>query len=117
MSRSTRSNPPHQGDSRLARTIRAAVHEALREAIRDGLLNCGSQPLAYTIEEAARACATSRSTIYNDLRDGLRNDKRQGLRAKKWGKRSIILAEVLVEHLRALPDFDGKGGPPSKKQA
>ena len=53
---------------------------------------------AFTIREAVEAGAGSRSVIYEALNAGT-------LKAKKRGKRTIILATDLAEYLEALPDF------------
>ena len=54
--------------------------------------------LAYTIAEAVDQGAGSRTVIYEALNAGT-------LRAKKRGKRTIILAPHLAEYLENLPDF------------
>ena len=56
------------------------------------------EKLAYTIEEAVGEGAGSRTIIYEAINAGK-------LKAKKRGKRTIILANDLIEYLEALPDF------------
>lgn len=56
------------------------------------------QKLAYTIEEAVGEGAGSRTIIYEAINAGK-------LKAKKRGKRTIILADDLIAYLEALPDF------------
>jgi hypothetical protein len=55
-----------------------------------------SNPLAYTIAEAVRAAAVSRSELYRAV-------KRGELALRKRGKRSIILADELRRWLASLP--------------
>ena len=57
--------------------------------------------LAYTIKEATQAGAGSRSVIYEDIKSGV-------LKARKHGRRTIILAPDLIKRLEALPDFHHK---------
>ena len=54
--------------------------------------------LAYTIDQATEAGAGGRTKIYEAIAAGK-------LRAKKRGKRTIILAPHLAEYLENLPDF------------
>ncbi len=54
--------------------------------------------LAYTIDEAVDQGAGSRTIVYEAINAGT-------LKAKKRGKRTIILAGDLIEYLEALPDF------------
>ena len=54
--------------------------------------------LAYTINEAVEAGAGSRSTIYENSKNG-------SLRARKRGRSTIILAADLTEYLESLPNF------------
>ncbi len=56
------------------------------------------EKFAYTIEEAIQAGAGGRTKIYEAINAGT-------LKAKKRGKRTIILAGDLIEYLEALPDF------------
>ena len=53
---------------------------------------------AYSIKEVTAAGGGSRSTIYEAIKNGT-------LKAKKRGKRTIILAPDLVRYLESLPDF------------
>ena len=53
---------------------------------------------AFTIAEAVEAGAGSRTVVYEAINAGT-------LRAKKRGKRTIILAADLAQYLESLPDF------------
>ena len=55
-----------------------------------------AQPLAYTIEEAVAASGLGRTKLYEYI-------KQKRLKAKKSGKRTLILAADLVEFLASLP--------------
>ncbi len=57
------------------------------------------EKMAFTIPEAVEAGGGSRSVIYEALNAGT-------LKAKKRGKRTIILATDLAEYLKALPNFN-----------
>ena len=59
------------------------------------------EKLAYTIEEAVGEGAGSRTIIYEAINAGK-------LKAKKRGKRTIILAPDLIQYLKDLPDFPGQ---------
>ena len=54
--------------------------------------------LAYHIHDASKAGAGSRSEIYEAL-------KRGDLKAKKRGRRTIILRDDLAAYLASLPDY------------
>ena len=54
--------------------------------------------LAYTIDEAVDAGAGGRTRIYEAIKAGK-------LKARKRGKRTIILAADLAQYLESLPDF------------
>ena len=54
--------------------------------------------LAFHIDQASYAGAGSRSEIYEALRRG-------ELKAKKRGRRTIILRDELIRYLDTLPDF------------
>ena len=54
--------------------------------------------LAYTIPEAVKEGAGSRTVVYEAIKAGT-------LKAKKRGKNTIILADDLIEYLEALPEF------------
>ena len=54
--------------------------------------------LAFTIEEWARATGESRSSTYEALRRG-------ALKAKKRGRRTLILREDGERYLASLPDY------------
>ena len=59
------------------------------------------EKLAYTIDEAVDQGAGSRTVVYEAINAGT-------LRAKKRGKRTIILAADLAQYLESLPDFRGQ---------
>ncbi len=52
----------------------------------------------YTIPEATAEGAGGKSAIYEAIKNGK-------LRAKKRGKRTVILSDDLDEYLKNLPDF------------
>ncbi len=54
--------------------------------------------LAYTIDEAVDAGAGGRTKIYEAIKAG-------ELKARKRGKRTIILADDLVAFLQSLPEY------------
>ncbi len=54
--------------------------------------------LAYTIPEAGEAGAGGRTAIYEAIKSG-------ALKARKRGKRTVILAPDLAQYLENLPDF------------
>jgi excisionase family DNA binding protein len=56
------------------------------------------EPLAFSIVEAAELAGSSRSVIYEALERG-------DLKAKKVGRRTVILKEALGSYLSALPDY------------
>lgn len=58
--------------------------------------------LAYYIEDAVTAGGGSRSELYEALRRG-------DLKARKRGKRTVILRDDLVAYLAALPDYVSTG--------
>ena len=55
------------------------------------------QPLAYTIEDAVSASGIGRTKLYDAIRAGK-------LRARKCGRRTLIIDEDLRSFLRALPE-------------
>ena len=57
--------------------------------------------LAYTIPEAVEAGAGGRTKIYEAINAGT-------LKAKKRGKRTVILAADLAQYLESLPDFPSR---------
>ena len=57
--------------------------------------------LAYTIDQAVDQGAGSRTIVYEAINAGT-------LKAKKRGKRTIILAADLIQYLESLPDFPGQ---------
>ncbi len=54
--------------------------------------------LGYTISEVVEISGFGRTAIYDAIKD-------KRLRAKKWGRRTIVLAEDLEEFLKGLPDI------------
>ena len=58
--------------------------------------------LAFHIDQASHAGAGSRSEIYEALRRG-------ELKAKKRGRRTIILRDELIRYLDTLPDYSSEG--------
>ena len=52
--------------------------------------------LAFSIEEAMAATSIGRTKLYEDINSGL-------LRARKHGRKTLILAEDLAAYLAALP--------------
>lgn len=56
------------------------------------------EKLAYTIREASENGAGGHTAIYDAINTGK-------LKAKKRGKRTIILAPDLIQYLKTLPDF------------
>lgn len=61
-------------------------------------MELSEEKLAYHISDAVDAGAGSRSEIYDALRRG-------DLKAKKRGRRTIILREDLAHYLASLPDY------------
>ncbi len=57
--------------------------------------------LAYTIAEVVEAGGGSRTVVYEAINAGT-------LKAKKRGKRTVILAADLAQSLESLPDFHGQ---------
>lgn len=55
-----------------------------------------SEPIAYTIPEAAKAAGIGRSTLYEEIAAGR-------LSARKFGRRTLILREDLEALLKRLP--------------
>ena len=64
----------------------------------DGQVDLPDNKLAFHIDEARDAGAGSRSEIYEALRRG-------DLKAKKRGRRTVILREDLAHYLATLPDY------------
>ena len=62
------------------------------------------QKLAYSIREVVEAGGGSRTVVYQAINAGT-------LKARKRGKRTIILAADLAQYLEALPDFLSQGAP------
>lgn len=54
-------------------------------------------PLAHTIEDAARITTCGRTSIYQAIKDG-------ALKARKFGRRTLILDTDLRAWLAALPE-------------
>ncbi len=59
------------------------------------------EKLAYSIREVVEAGGGSRTVVYEAINAGK-------LKAKKRGKRTIILAADLTQYLESLPDFPGQ---------
>jgi excisionase family DNA binding protein len=59
------------------------------------------EPLAYTISEACKAAAVSRTELYRAF-------SRNELTRRKRGKRSLILADDLRRWVEALPTASSK---------
>jgi excisionase family DNA binding protein len=59
------------------------------------------QPLAYTIQEATKVAKVGRSKLYLAVSDG-------SLRARKLGKKTLILPADLERWLEALPSYEPK---------
>jgi hypothetical protein len=59
----------------------------------------------YTITEVVEITGLGRTAIYEAINDkGQEKDQDKRLRAKKWGRRTIVLAEDLEKFLKNLPD-------------
>lgn len=56
------------------------------------------EKMAFTIPEAVKAGAGSRTVIYENIKSG-------ALKARKRGRSTIILADDLAKFLESLPDF------------
>jgi hypothetical protein len=61
-------------------------------------MELSADKLAFHIDEAREAGAGSRSEIYEALRRG-------DLKAKKRGRRTVILRDDLAAYLASLPDY------------
>lgn len=59
------------------------------------------EPLALTILEVVELARSSRSVIYEAMERG-------DLKAKKVGRRTVILNEALRSYLASLPDYPSK---------
>lgn len=57
------------------------------------------QKLAYSISEAARVAPFCRTRVYEELKAGR-------LKARKAGRRTLILSDDLAAWLRDLPDYE-----------
>lgn len=61
-----------------------------------------NETVAYSIDAAAKASHTGRTRLYAEIKAGR-------LKAKKFGRRTIITAEALAAWLNALPEMrEGK---------
>ncbi|MGH1571921.1 excisionase family DNA-binding protein [Methylobacterium sp. P31] len=58
------------------------------------------EPLGLSVQQAAKSAGVGRTTIYEELARGR-------LRAKKLGRRTLILADDLKRWLEALPPIAG----------
>lgn len=65
--------------------------------------------LAYSITEATVYLGFARDKVYEEIRAGR-------LRAKKAGRRTLILASDLNKYLASLPDLE-LGGPETEKMS
>jgi excisionase family DNA binding protein len=61
-----------------------------------------SRKRAYSIKSAAEVIGAGRDGVYEAIRSGR-------LRARKFGRRTLILDEDLTAFLRSLPDLDLRG--------
>ena len=59
------------------------------------------EKLAYSIREVVEAGGGSRTVVYEAINTGT-------LKAKKRGKRTIILADDLIAYLKSLPDYPNR---------
>jgi excisionase family DNA binding protein len=57
-----------------------------------------TEVLAYTLRQACTVSGIGRTTIYAEIKCGR-------LKARKIGRRTVILAEDLTDYLRQLPDL------------
>ena len=62
---------------------------------------------AHSVDSAAKIIGAGRDGIYKAIREGQ-------LKARKFGRRTLILDEDLTEFLRSLPDLD-LGSDPARK--
>ena len=65
-------------------------------------LQYSCQKRAHSINSAAQSIGAGRDVVYAAIRSGL-------LKAKKLGRRTLILDEDLTAFLRSLPELDLKG--------
>ena len=66
-----------------------------------GIIDKHHQRHAFYVDQAVAAGAGSRSVLYEAMRASL-------LKAKKQGRRTIILREDLEAYLKSLPDYAPK---------
>jgi len=69
-------------------------------------VNQTSRRRAHSVNSAAEAIGTGRDGVYAAIRNGQ-------LRARKFGRRTLILDEDLTAFLRGLPDLDLDAEEPS----
>lgn len=62
-------------------------------------MNYQNPPIALSIEEAAQQANCCRDKVYEAIRTG-------DLKAKKFGRRTLILRDDLENYLRRLPDLE-----------
>jgi hypothetical protein len=60
------------------------------------LSDCGVSPLAFGIAEACQKSGLGRTSVYAAIKSG-------DLIARKWKRRTVVLAEDLAAFLRNLP--------------
>jgi len=82
--------------------VPAQADEQPRNRHERRALSAGYPPLAYSINDFADAIGVGRSKIYEEIRDGR-------LQAKKFGSRTIVLAQDAKAYLSQLPDLAAKG--------
>jgi excisionase family DNA binding protein len=96
----TAADPPDGG---LSRIVADAVAEALKAAGFSRRKRPRPIALAYSPPDAAAAAGVGTSTVYSAI-------KRNELRARKRGTRTVILASDLKRWLEALPSAPLSGG-------
>ena len=62
-------------------------------------MNSEPEPLAYSVKDAMRLISTSRKGFYAAVNSGR-------LKARKSGKRTIVMASDLQAYLAALPAYE-----------
>lgn len=66
--------------------------------------------IAFSVKEAGKATDTGTTTLYDAINEG-------ELKAKKLGRRTIILAVDLEKWLENLPDFQSSRNPQNSVEA
>ena len=67
----------------------------------DGFRKDGVMQLSFSVDEAAKSTGLGRTRLYDAINDGV-------LRAKKFGKRTIVLRDDLEEFLSRLESYPSK---------